>query len=113
MVDGSLAGKKTCAEHHLGDHVTGHCLEYDDQDGTGFVEARGWPLDFNMGPPPYPLEFILPDATGPDGEHHGNLGRPTSVIVDYPFITGRSTPDSVLTGQQTIEVLDGDPPLCR
>ena len=96
-----------------GKHVTGHCLEYDYQDGTAFVRARNTFLDFNMGPPPYPLEFILRDATGPDGGYHGNFGHPTSVIVDYPFITGRSTPDSVLTGQKMIEVLDGDPPLRR
>jgi putative intracellular protease/amidase len=96
-----------------GKHVTGHCLEYDYKDGTGFVVARNTFLDFNMGPPPYPLEFILRDATGPDGGYHGNFGHPTSVIVDYPFITGRSTPDSVLTGQKMIEVLDGSPPLRR
>lgn len=96
-----------------GKHVTGHCLEYDYKDGTAFVEARGRFLNFNMGPPPYPLEFILRDATGPDGGYHGNFGHPTSVIVDYPFITGRSTPDSILTGQKMIEVLDGEPPLRR
>ncbi|WP_133511014.1 type 1 glutamine amidotransferase domain-containing protein [Candidatus Thiosymbion oneisti] len=96
-----------------GKHVTGHCLEYDYQDGTAFVASRGRFLDFNMGPPPYPLEFILRDATGPEGGYHGNFGHPTSVIVDYPFITGRSTPDSILTGQKMIEVLDGDPPLRR
>jgi putative intracellular protease/amidase len=96
-----------------GKHVTGHCLEYDYKDGTAFVRARNTFLDFNMGPPPYPLEFILRDATGPDGGYHGNFGHPTSVIVDYPFITGRSTPDSVLTGQKMIEVLDGNPPLRR
>jgi len=96
-----------------GKHVTGHCLEYDYKDGTGFVEARGRFLNFNMGPPPYPLEFILRDATGPNGGYHGNFGHPTSVIVDYPFITGRSTPDSTLTGKKLIEVLDGNPPLRR
>jgi putative intracellular protease/amidase len=96
-----------------GKHVTGHCLEYDYKDGTAFVRARNTFLDFNMGPPPYPLEFILRDATGPGGGYHGNFGHPTSVIVDYPFITGRSTPDSVLTGQKMIEVLDGNPPLRR
>ncbi len=96
-----------------GKHVTGHCLEYDYQDGTGFVESRGQFLNFNMGPPPYALEFILRDATAPGGAYHGNFGHPTSVIVDYPFITGRSTPDSILTGQKMIEVLDGDPPLRR
>lgn len=96
-----------------GKHVTGHCLEYDYQDGTGFVRARNEFLDFNMGPPPYPLEFILRDATAPDGAYHGNFGHPTSVLVDYPFVTGRSTPDSILTGQKMIEVLDGNPPLRR
>lgn len=96
-----------------GKRVTGHCLEYDYKDGTGFMESRGQFLDFNMGPPAYPLEYILRDATGPEGAYIGNFGHPTSVIVDYPFITGRSTPDSYLTGQKIIEALDGDPPLRR
>jgi putative intracellular protease/amidase len=96
-----------------GKHVTGHCKEYDYKDGTGFMKARGQFLDFNMGPPPYPLEYILRDATVPGGQYHGNVGHGTSVIVDYPFITGRSTPDSYLTGQKLAEVLDGDPPLRR
>lgn len=96
-----------------GKRVTGHCIEYDYKDGTGFMKERGKFLDFNMGPPPYPLEFILRDATGPDGQFIGNVGHPTSVIVDYPFITGRSTPDSYLTGQKLVEVLDGDPALRR
>lgn len=84
-----------------GKHVTGHCKEYDYKDGTGFVG-----VDFNMGPPPYPLEYILRDATGPDGRYIGNFGKETSVIVDYPFITGRSTPDSYLTGEKVVEALE-------
>jgi len=84
-----------------GKHVTGHCKEYDYKDGTGFMGT-----DFNMGPPPYPLEYILRDSTGPDGRYIGNFGKETSVIVDYPFITGRSTPDSYLTGQKIVEVLE-------
>ena len=56
--------------------------------------------NFDMGPPPYPLEYILRDATAPGGAYHGNYGHETSVIVDYPFITGRSTPDSYLTGAE-------------
>ncbi|WP_375760573.1 DJ-1/PfpI family protein [Corallococcus exercitus] len=82
-------------------HVTGHCLEYDYKDGTGFVGT-----DFNMGPPPYPLEYILRDATAPEGQYHGNFGQERSVIVDYPFVTGRSTPDSTLTGEKLVEVLE-------
>ncbi|MBR8833778.1 MAG: type 1 glutamine amidotransferase domain-containing protein [Stigonema ocellatum SAG 48.90 = DSM 106950] len=84
-----------------GKHVTGHCKEYDYKDGTGFVGS-----DINMGPPPYPLEYILRDATGPDGGYHGNFGKEISVIVDYPFITGRSTADSYTTGQKLVEVLE-------
>ena len=84
-----------------GKHVTGHCKEYDYKDGTGFMNA-----DINMGPPPYPLEYILRDATGPDGAYIGNFGREGSVIVDYPFITGRSNNDSYLTGEKMVEVLD-------
>ncbi|HEX6355575.1 type 1 glutamine amidotransferase domain-containing protein [Actinophytocola sp.] len=84
-----------------GKHVTGHCKEYDYKDGTGFVG-----VDFNMGPPPYPLEYILRDATGPDGRYHGNVGRVVSVIVDYPFVTARSTPDSFTGGQKLVEVLE-------
>jgi putative intracellular protease/amidase len=86
-----------------GKHVTGHCKEYDYKDGTGFVG-----VDFNMGPPPYPLEYILRDATAPDGRFHGNVGKETSVIVDYPFITARSTPDSFLGGEKLVETLESD-----
>jgi putative intracellular protease/amidase len=84
-----------------GKHVTGHCKEYDYKDGTGFLGT-----DFVIGPPPYPLEYILRDATGPEGRYHGNFGKETSVLVDYPFITGRSTPDSYLTGEKVVEVLE-------
>lgn len=84
-----------------GKHVTGHPLEYDYKNGTGFLG-----VDFNMGPPPYPLEYILRDAVGPEGEYIGNVGNSTSVIVDYPFITGRSTACSRLCGQKLIECLD-------
>jgi putative intracellular protease/amidase len=83
-------------------HVTGHCLEYDYKDGTGFLGT-----DFNMGPPPYPLEFILRDATAPEGRYVGNFGKEISVIVDFPFVTGRSTADSCTAGEKLVEVLDG------
>ncbi|TDC73270.1 type 1 glutamine amidotransferase domain-containing protein [Streptomyces hainanensis] len=84
-----------------GKHVTGHPKEYDYKDGTGFLG-----VDFNMGPPPYPLEYILRDATGPEGAFHGNVGKETSVIVDYPFVTARSTPDSIPSGELLVEVLE-------
>jgi putative intracellular protease/amidase len=84
-----------------GKHVTGHPIEYDYKDGTGFLG-----VDFNMGPPPFPLEYILRDAVGPDGCYHGNVGNETSVIVDYPFITSRSTACSYLCGTKIVECLD-------
>ncbi|MFC4035625.1 type 1 glutamine amidotransferase domain-containing protein [Streptomyces polygonati] len=84
-----------------GKHVTGHPKEYDYKDGTGFLG-----VDFNMGPPPYPLEYILRDATGPDGAFHGNVGKEISVIADYPFVTARSTPDSGPSGEILVQVLE-------
>ena len=60
-----------------GKHVTGHCKEYDYKDGTGFLGT-----DFVMGPPPYPLEYILRDATAPDGALPRQLRPRDSVIVD-------------------------------
>ena len=84
-----------------GKHVTGHPIEYDYHDGTGFLGS-----DLNMGPPPYTLEYILRDATGPNGGFHGNVGRNVSALVDYPFVTGRSTADSYKTGQLLVAVLE-------
>jgi putative intracellular protease/amidase len=84
-----------------GKHVTGHCIEYDYKDGTGF-----YGVDFNMGPPPYSLEYLLRDAVGPEGKYHGNFGRKTSVIVDYPFVTARSNQCSFEFGEKLIAVLD-------
>ncbi len=84
-----------------GKHVTGHPIEYDYHDGTGFLGT-----DLNMGPPPYTLEYILRDATGPDGAFHGNVGRNVSALVDFPFITGRSTADSYKTGELLVGVLE-------
>lgn len=84
-----------------GKHVTGHCIEYDYKDGTGFLGT-----DLNMGPPPYPLEYLLRDAVGPDGQYHGNFGKATSVIVDFPFVTARSNQCSFEFGEKLVETLD-------
>ena len=85
-----------------GKHVTGHALEYDYKDGTGFVPTG----EINFGPPFYPLEFILRDAVGPDGQYHGGVGYTMSTILDYPFLTGRSTQDSKLVGELIIKALE-------
>lgn len=84
-----------------GKHVTGHPIEYDYKDGTGFLNS-----DLNMGPPPYPLEYILRDAVGERGQYHGNVGSRTSVILDYPFITSRSTASSRLCGEVLLKCLE-------
>lgn len=96
-----------------GKHVTGHPKEYDYKNGTGVLEPGTRRVltsqsgNFvNFGTPFYTLEYMLRDAVGPGGQFHGNVGRATSVIVDYPFITGRSTPDSKLTGEILVQVLD-------
>lgn len=97
-----------------GKRVTGHVIEYDYLDGTAFAgphaqdgSAAGFGDGFiNFGPPFYPLEYILRDAVGPDGEFIGNVGRRTSVIVDWPFVTSRSTASSVECGRIMIEVLE-------
>jgi putative intracellular protease/amidase len=97
-----------------GKHVTGHPIDYDYLDDTGFEGSHavdGSKVGFgdgyiNFGPPFYPLEFILHDAVGPDGAYIGNVGHRTSVIVDYPFITSRSTASSAECGQKLVEVLE-------
>lgn len=94
--------------------MTGHPIDYDYLDGTGFEGPhapdgtnRGFGDGYiNFGPPFYPLEYILRDAVGPTGEFIGNVGRPISVIVDYPFITSRSTAESAECGRMLVEVLD-------
>lgn len=86
-----------------GKHVTGHAVEYDYKDGTGFLNT-----DLNMGPPPYPLEYILRDATAPTGQYHGGVGRTISTILDFPYLTGRSTQDSHLVGETAVQVLEHD-----
>lgn len=99
-----------------GKHVTGHPVDYDYADGTGFAGPHhvdgtnkgfgGEDQYINFGPPFYPLEFILRDAVGPAGAFIGNVGHETSVIVDYPFITSRSTASSLECGRLLIEVLE-------
>lgn len=81
-------------------HVTGHPIEYDYKDGTGFLNSN-----LNMGPPPYPLEYILRDTVGENGQYHGNVGNKTSVILDYPFLTSRSTASSYLCGEIMVQCL--------
>jgi putative intracellular protease/amidase len=84
-----------------GKHVTGHCIEYDYHDGTGFLHT-----DFNIGAPPYVLEYVMTDAVGPEGQYHGNFGKETSVILDYPFLTARSLQCSYEFGDVFVQMLN-------
>lgn len=84
-----------------GKHVTGHCIEYDYHDGTGFLHT-----DFNIGAPPYVLEYVMSDAVGPEGQFHGNFGKETSVVLDYPFLTARSLQCSYEFGDVFVQMLD-------
>jgi putative intracellular protease/amidase len=84
-----------------GKHVTGHAVEYDWLDLTGVLG-----INVNLKTPFYPLEHILRDATAPGGEYHGGVGKTLSTILDYPFLTGRSTQDSRLVGELLVQVLE-------
>jgi putative intracellular protease/amidase len=84
-----------------GKHVTGHAVEYDWLDGTGVMG-----IDHNFKTAFYTLEFILRDAVGEHGEFHGGVGKPISTILDYPFLTGRSTQDSRLVGEKMVAALE-------
>jgi putative intracellular protease/amidase len=85
-----------------GRHVTGHTMEYDYTAGWS-ITANGAPLNF--GGPPFALEYILRDAVGPTGQFHGNVGRPLSVILDYPLLTSRSVGESDLCGEILVKAL--------
>jgi putative intracellular protease/amidase len=90
-----------------GKHVTGHPRAYDYQEGSAFWDRehnKYLVTDF----PTIPLQMILEWAVQPNGLFHGNVGKEFSVLVDYPFITGRSTMDSELTGRKLLDVLKGD-----
>jgi putative intracellular protease/amidase len=88
-----------------GKHVTGHAMEYDYTSGWAVFENGDWVV---FESPPYPLEYILRDTVGPNGQFHGNVGRTTSVIVDWPFITSRSVASSSLCGEVLVKVLNED-----
>jgi len=83
-----------------GRKVTGHPIEFDYKDGTGFVHL---PLIHEV---PYALEYMLRDAVGPKGEFIGNVGNRTSVVLDYPILTSRSAASSHLCGEIMIKSLE-------
>jgi len=85
-----------------GKHCTGHTMEYDYTAGWA-LWANGDYLTF--GAPPFALEYILRDTVGPEGQFHGNVGRRTSVVLDFPFLTSRSVASSDLCGEVFVRAL--------
>jgi len=86
----------------FGKQVTGHPRRFDWKEGTGFAGT-----DLVIPGAPYPLEFVLRDAVGPNGAFLGDHPvEEISVHTDYPFVTGRSTMDSTETGRQFVEVVE-------
>jgi len=83
-------------------HVTGHTMEYDYT--SGWATWTGTEF-YSFEAPPYALEYILRDTVQPDGQFHGNVGRPTSVIVDWPFLTSRSVESSDECGVVLVKML--------
>ena len=103
--DRAWRSRATCRDRKSiisGKHVTGHCKEYDYKDGTGFigVTTSTWARRRTRS------STSCATRSGRKASTIGNVGHATSVIVDYPFITGRSTPDSYLTGEKIVEVLE-------
>lgn len=83
-----------------GKNVTGHPKEYDYLHDYGYVNVNG-----SFEGPPYPLEYILSDAVGDEGQFYGKIGEYLSVILDYPFLTSRSVAESNLCGQVIVKCL--------
>lgn len=86
-----------------GKHVTGPPKEYDYMHNYCYLD-----VDVSFDGPPYSLEYILSDAVGENGVFHGNVGSETSVILDYPFLTGRSGESSYITGEVIVKCLEED-----
>jgi putative intracellular protease/amidase len=99
-----------------GKHVTGHPSPYDYTTGFGFWPPQRVISDLAAAKPDYvasdfpliPHQLVMELAVGPEGCFHGNVGKELSVIVDYPFITGRSVADSFETGKQAKKVLEDE-----
>jgi hypothetical protein len=52
------------------------------------------------------MKYILRDVIASARAHHGDWGKEISVIVDYPFISGRATANSFTTGRKLADVLE-------
>ena len=73
--------------------ITGHSEEDDYTDGTTDVPVEGG-YGPNDGSATMTLEQMIKQYTGPDGGYLSRNGSPYMAVVDGPFITARTTPDS-------------------
>lgn len=92
------------AQHAViwGRKVTGHPLPHDYTTPYGYSNVTS---TYPFIGPAIPLQFVLSDAVGPQGEFIGNLDKEISVIVDLPFITSRSVAESRECGRQLVKAL--------
>ena len=60
----------------------------------------------NFGPPFYPWNTSCAMRSVRTAQYHGGVGHTLSTILDYPFLTGRSTQDSQLVGELMVQVLE-------
>lgn len=72
--------------------VTGHSEQDDYTDNTAIVPAEG-SYSPNFGSAPITLEQMIKQYTGPDGGFLSLNGSPYMAVIDFPFITARTTPD--------------------
>lgn len=73
--------------------ITGHSEEDDYTDGTTDVPVEGG-YGPNYGSATMTLEQMIKQYTGPEGGYLSRNGSPYMAVVDGPFITARTTPDS-------------------
>jgi len=103
----ALAFSRVPGDSHVrsviwGKRVTGHPIPHDYTTEYGY---EGVTPAFPFIGPAIPLEYVMRDAVGPDGEFRGNLDKEISVEVDLPFITSRSVAESRECGRQLVKHL--------
>jgi putative intracellular protease/amidase len=87
-----------------GKKVTGHPIPFDYTTEYGYAEVTS---KYPFIGPPIPLEYLLKDAVGPEGEFIANLDKEISVVMDLPFITSRSVAESRECGRAMVRHLMG------
>jgi putative intracellular protease/amidase len=103
----ALAFSRVPGDSHVrsviwGKRVTGHPIPHDYTTEYGY---EGVTAAFPFIGPAIPLEYVMRDAVGPDGEFRGNLDLEISVEEDLPFITSRSVAESRECGRKLVKYL--------